>query len=174
MYAPTASGVVPGPQRSKTMTTKQTTPNDLAARLAALSKRSTKELRAAYEKQHGRSPTGFSRTALIKALATAPTSAPPTKAATPKQAPPAPATPTTARKTGAHDPRLPAPGTVLERSFKGKVHKVTVRADAFEYAGKEYRSLTAAAKAATGYPSISGTLFWGIAKASAPRKAKKG
>lgn len=154
--------------------------SDVAARRTALSKRSTKELRAAYEKQHGRSPNGFPRTALVKALASAPTGA--ARAATPKQAPPAPTPPIEGRKTGARDPRLPAPGTVLERAFKGRAHKVTVQEDGFEYAGKAYRSLTAAAKAATGYPSISGTLFWGIAKpaAKAPttqpatRKATKG
>lgn len=144
----------------------------LAARLAALSKRSTKELRAAYEKQHRRSPRGFSRNALIKTLATAPTTTPPAKTPPPKQAKP---TTTTApeRRTGARDPRLPAPGTVLERVFKGKTHKVTVKEDGFEYAGKPYRSLTAVAKEATGYPSISGTAWFGIAK-PATRKATKG
>lgn len=158
------------------MTTKPTTPNDLATRLATLNNRSTKELRAAYEKRHGRSPNGFSRTALIKALATTPTATPPAKATAPKQAPPAVARPAPQRKTGASDPRLPAPGTVLEREFKGKVHKVTVKEDGFEYGQKTYRSLTAVAKAVSGYVSISGTLFWGIAKpAAAPKtKAQKG
>jgi hypothetical protein len=43
---------------------------------------------------------------------------------------------------GARDPRLPQPGTLLTREFKGKVHVVTVLADGFEYEGRQYKSLS--------------------------------
>jgi hypothetical protein len=68
-------------------------------------------------------------------------------------------TPTTRER----DPRVPAPGTTLVRVYKGKEHRLKVLADGFEYEGETFRSLTAAAKRATGYPSISGTLWWNVA-----------
>ena len=51
-------------------------------------------------------------------------------------------------------------GTVLERTFKGKALRLKVTEDGFVLDRKSYKSLTAAAKAATGYASISGTRFW--------------
>lgn len=42
------------------------------------------------------------------------------------------------------------PGTVLEREYKGRTVRVTVRADGFECDGERYKSLTAVAKAVTG------------------------
>ena len=51
-------------------------------------------------------------------------------------------------------------GTVLERAFKGKALKLKVTEDGFVLDRKTFKSLTAAAKAATGYASISGTRFW--------------
>jgi len=42
------------------------------------------------------------------------------------------------------------PGTMLKRDYKGRSLRVTVLADAFEFEGERYRSLTAVAKAATG------------------------
>ena len=62
------------------------------------------------------------------------------------------ATPT----TRARDPRLPVPGTVLTRTFKGKELRLTVLDEGFRFEGTVYRSLTAAALRATGYPAISG------------------
>jgi len=67
-------------------------------------------------------------------------------------------------KTGERDARIPAPGTTLTRVYKGNEHRLKVLADGFEYEGEKYRSLTAAAKRATGYPSISGTLWWNVAE----------
>jgi hypothetical protein len=52
------------------------------------------------------------------------------------------------------------PGQVLERPLKGKVLRLQVTASGFLFDGNEYRTLTAAAKAATKYPSISGPVFW--------------
>ena len=43
------------------------------------------------------------------------------------------------------DPRLPAPGTVLRRVFRGEEHAVTVLDDGFEYRGAKYPSLSALA-----------------------------
>ena len=43
---------------------------------------------------------------------------------------------------GARDPRLPQPGTLLTREFKGRVHVVKVLDDGFEYDGRQYRSLS--------------------------------
>ena len=48
------------------------------------------------------------------------------------------------------DDRLPAPGTVLTRPYKGAVPQVKVLADGFEYQGQVYPSLSAVAKAITG------------------------
>jgi hypothetical protein len=59
------------------------------------------------------------------------------------------------------DPRLPAPGTVLQRVYKGRRVEVLVRPDGFEYAGQVYGSLSAAAKAITGQ-HCNGFLFFGL------------
>jgi len=48
------------------------------------------------------------------------------------------------------DRRLPSPGTVLTRAYKGRTLAVTVLADGFEFDGERYASLTAIAKAVTG------------------------
>jgi hypothetical protein len=51
------------------------------------------------------------------------------------------------RLTGKH--RLPPPGTVLVRPYKGQTLQVRVLAKGFAYEGKTYRSLSAVAKAIT-------------------------
>ena len=48
------------------------------------------------------------------------------------------------------DPRLPLPGTVLVRSYKGKSIRVQILKNGFEYQGKHFDSLSAVAKAITG------------------------
>jgi len=48
------------------------------------------------------------------------------------------------------DNRLPLPGTTLKREYKGRVVRVKVLLDGFEFEGERYKSLTAAAKAITG------------------------
>ena len=48
------------------------------------------------------------------------------------------------------DERLPMPGTVLKRVFKGHEYHVTVLPNGFEYDGQAYRSLSAVAHAITG------------------------
>jgi len=48
------------------------------------------------------------------------------------------------------DPRLPLPGTVLTRGYKGQTLYIEVLAEGFTYAGQSYKSLSAVAKAITG------------------------
>jgi hypothetical protein len=48
------------------------------------------------------------------------------------------------------DGRLPRPGTILTRAYKGQTLQVQVLADGFEFEGKFYDSLSAVARAITG------------------------
>jgi hypothetical protein len=48
------------------------------------------------------------------------------------------------------DPRLPPPGTVLTRIYKGQQLNVTVLASGFAFQGQNFASLSALAKAITG------------------------
>jgi hypothetical protein len=61
----------------------------------------------------------------------------------------------------AADPRLPAPGSAIVRKYKGRTIRVIVMADAFEYEGERYRSLTAIAKKVTG-SHCNGFRFFGM------------
>jgi hypothetical protein len=65
------------------------------------------------------------------------------------------ATPTPA----AVDARLPPPGTILARPYKGQLVQVQVLTDGFAYAGSVYASLSAVAKAVTG-SHCNGFLFF--------------
>jgi hypothetical protein len=57
------------------------------------------------------------------------------------------------------DDRLPPPGTILARKYKGEVLQVKVLPHGFEYEGEVYRSLSAVAKAITG-AHCNGYLFF--------------
>ena len=57
--------------------------------------------------------------------------------------------------------RLPIPGTVLTRKYRGKHVETKVLAYGFEYEGQVYRSLSAVAKAVTG-SHWNGHLFFGL------------
>jgi hypothetical protein len=59
----------------------------------------------------------------------------------------------------AADPRLPPPGTILIRPYKGQLVQVQVLTDGFAYAGRVYASLSAVAKAVTG-SHTNGFLFF--------------
>jgi hypothetical protein len=48
------------------------------------------------------------------------------------------------------DTRIPPPGQVIERHYKGKLLIVMVMTDCFEFDGEQYKSLTAVARAITG------------------------
>jgi len=50
------------------------------------------------------------------------------------------------------DPRLPMPGSLLVRRYRGKDVVVRVRKDGFEYDGQIHRSLSSAVRTATGTP----------------------
>ncbi len=64
---------------------------------------------------------------------------------------------------GGVDDRLPPPGTVIARGYKGQTLRVTVLQDGFEHEGEVYRTLSAAAKAITG-SHCNGYLFFRLGK----------
>lgn len=64
------------------------------------------------------------------------------------------------------DGRLPPPGSIITRKYKGAVVQVKVLAEGFEYAGAVYGSLSAVAKAVTG-SHCNGFLFFRLNKAGA-------
>ena len=57
--------------------------------------------------------------------------------------------------------RLPLPGSLLTRTFKGREIAVKVRDDGFEYGGRVFRSLSGVAREVTG-TSWNGFVFFGI------------
>ncbi len=59
--------------------------------------------------------------------------------------------------------RLPPPGTVITRHYKGETLRVTVLSDGFEFEGERYKSLSAVAKAITGQ-HCNGYLFFRLTK----------
>ena len=70
-----------------------------------------------------------------------------------------PATPANSTLKLQSDARVPPPGTVLTRAYKGRVLRVQVLAHGFLYAGQTYASLSAVAKAVTG-SHCNGYLFF--------------
>ena len=65
--------------------------------------------------------------------------------------------------SSAHDRRLPMPGTVLMRTYKGETISVMVLDRGFEFDGDVYKSLTAVARAVTG-THWNGYHFFGLKK----------
>ncbi len=59
------------------------------------------------------------------------------------------------------DIRLPKPGDVFSRDYKGRAITVRVLESGFEYEGRRFRSLSAIAKSVTG-AHWNGLLFFGI------------
>ena len=59
------------------------------------------------------------------------------------------------------DLRMPSPGTVIVREYKGRQLRLTVLDGGYELDGMVYGSLTEAARAATG-SHWNGRLFWGL------------
>ena len=57
--------------------------------------------------------------------------------------------------------RLPMPGAILTRRYRGRVIEVTVLPKGFDYDGQVYRSLSAVAKVVTG-SHWNGHLFFGL------------
>ena len=64
------------------------------------------------------------------------------------------------------DDRLPRPGTILTRRYKGRTLQVEVLVHGFAFEGKTYRSLSAVAKAVTG-SHCSGHFFFGLTERGA-------
>lgn len=61
------------------------------------------------------------------------------------------------------DPRLPPPGSFLERRYKGQMVRVLVLTDGFEYEGKRFRSLSKVASEITGV-RYNGFLFFRLGR----------
>ncbi len=59
------------------------------------------------------------------------------------------------------DRRLPMPGAILSRQYKGKTIRIMVLDKGFEFEGEVYRSLTAIARAVTG-SNWNGFHFFGL------------
>jgi Protein of unknown function (DUF2924) len=64
------------------------------------------------------------------------------------------------------DGRLPLPGTIITRVYKGETLQVRVLSDGFEFEGQVYKSLSAVAKAITG-SHINGFLFFRLTEGGA-------
>jgi Protein of unknown function (DUF2924) len=56
------------------------------------------------------------------------------------------------RHKSGRDERLPAPGSILRREFKGQIVVVQVLADGFQHQDRFYKSLSAIARQVTGTP----------------------
>ena len=59
------------------------------------------------------------------------------------------------------DSRLPSPGTVIVKAYKGRELRLVVHDDHFELDGRSFRSLSEAARHVTG-SRWNGPLFWGL------------
>ena len=71
--------------------------------------------------------------------------------------------PTAATMPQEFDPRLPIPGSLLYREYKGRVYQVLVQQQGFEMEGVVYKSLSAVAKQITG-SHCNGFLFFRLTK----------
>ncbi len=80
----------------------------------------------------------------------------------PRRQPPA-ASAAKVAPTPPRDPRLPMPGTILVRCYRGRTLQVKVLEQGFEYDGRVYSSLTAVTKQVTGQ-HWNGYHFFGLRK----------
>jgi len=65
-----------------------------------------------------------------------------------------------------HDPRVPMPGSVIVKEYRGRTILVSVLAAGFEWDGRRFASLSAIAKDITG-TKWNGLTFFGLAKTRA-------
>ena len=134
----------------------------VAARVAALPKTPTPELKQMWRELFDREPPGFSRSYLISRLAYRIQELaygglkPATRARLDVLADGL--DPKAARKRVVSGPVV---GTQLIREWRGAEHKVTVLADGFEWEGRRYKSLSAVARAITG-TRWNGPVFFGL------------
>jgi len=78
----------------------------------------------------------------------------------------------TGRIASSHDSRLPLPGTLLVREYKGRDIVVKVLDGGFEFDNRRYKSLSAIAREVTG-SKWNGYLFFGLKAASTKAKRSK-
>ena len=76
------------------------------------------------------------------------------------------------RNGRAQDPRLPLPGTVLSRKWKGRTILVEVLAKGFRYENQPYSSLSAIAVAITG-TRWNGLAFFGLTRPAGVQKKER-
>jgi len=62
-----------------------------------------------------------------------------------------------------HDSRLPAPGSTIIKTYRGKIIEVKVLENGFEYDGKIFKSISRVAMTIVKRP-ISGYVFFGLNK----------
>lgn len=72
------------------------------------------------------------------------------------------------RISPSQDPRLPMPGVILTRTFKGRIITCAILEQGFDFEGKVFRSLSAVARAATGV-QWNGYAFFGLDRKGARR-----
>ncbi len=70
--------------------------------------------------------------------------------------------PSPAARHPRRDPRLPVPGSVISKPYRGRELRVIAREDGYEFDGIMFPSLTAIAKQVTGATHINGKLFFGL------------
>jgi hypothetical protein len=83
------------------------------------------------------------------------------------------AAPAERRREFKRDPRLPAAGSKITKTYRDKEIVVTVTDDGLSYGGKTYASLTAVAREVTGARAINGYPFFGLVEGGAKAVAKK-
>ena len=66
-------------------------------------------------------------------------------------------------ETPQRDNRLPAPGSILTKTYRGKTIEVKVLENGFEYEGKVFKSISRVAMTIV-KRQISGYVFFGLAK----------
>ena len=136
--------------------------DSIAARVAALPKTPTAELKQMWRELYGKEPPGFSRSYLVSRLAYRIQELaygglkPATRARLDALADGL--DPKAARKRIVNGPVV---GTRLVREFQGREYTVTVLADGFEWEGRRYKSLSAVARAITG-TQWNGWAFFGL------------
>jgi hypothetical protein len=136
--------------------------DSIAARVAALPKTPTPELRNMWRELYGKEPPGFSRSYLVSRLAYRIQELahgglkPATRARLDALADAL--DPKSARQRVVERPVV---GTQLIREWRGVEHKITVLAEGFEWERRSYRSLSAVARAITG-TRWNGLTFFGV------------
>jgi hypothetical protein len=111
-----------------------------------LEKMKTSELRERHREVFGEETASRNKQYLVKKLAKALEQ----QAAAAKPARSKPAGKSKSKAAKPRDPRLPKPGTVLEKTYKGETYKIKVLEEGFEYDGTHYRSLSGVAREITG------------------------